>query len=283
MSSRFWEQVVADGLRVPEDRSLVEMTEELTRMLGDPDPGIRDQIAFPTLATWIDEGVYDDLLVGLGDGMSHGLDFGLGLRHDDSVFRRSFSALVLTECIDRSTTAGLAGPEVVLRWGDRLMGWLAREQDLRDYVPGKGWAHALAHGADGLAALARSPYVGRLELTVILDVVADRLLTDTDAFWVSGEDDRLALATVQVLQRDILGLDVLEPWVARVAAGAKGRGSAHQNPFRVAGNVQSYLRSLHLQLALGAQHPAVRTDLLLVLIAHLRRTNPAYFPPPRAH
>lgn len=283
MSSGFWEQVVADGLRVPEDRSLVEMTEELTRMLGDPDPDVRDGIAFPTLATWIDEGVYDDLLVGLGDGMTHGLAFGLGLSHDDSVFRRSFSALVLTECIDRSTTAGLAGPEVVLRWGDRVMGWLAREKDLRDFVPGKGWAHALAHGADALAALARSPYVGRLELTVILDVIADRLLADTDAFWVSGEDDRLALATMQVLQRNILGLDVLEPWVARVAAAAQGRGSAEVNPFRVAGNVQGYLRSLHLQLALGAQHPDVRTDLLLVLIGHLRRTNPAYFPPPRAH
>ena len=283
MTSGFWEQVVADGLRVPAERSLVDMTEELTRMLGEPDPDVRDGIAFPTLATWIDEGVYDDLLVGLGDGMSHGLDYGLGLRNDDSVFRRSFSALVLTECIDRSTSAGLAGPEVVLRWGDRVMGWLAREQDLRDFVPGKGWAHAVAHGADALAALARSPHVGRLELTVVLDVIADRLLAPTDAFWVSGEDDRLALATMHVLQRDILGIDVLEPWVARVAAGAQGHGNAHQNPFRVAGNVQGYLRSLHLQLALTAQHPRVRTDLLLVLIGQLRRTNPAYFPPARAH
>ncbi|MCX6396430.1 MAG: DUF2785 domain-containing protein [Propionibacteriales bacterium] len=283
MSSGFWEQVVADGLAVPDDRSLVEMTEELTRMLGDPDPEVRDGIAFPALATWIDEGIYDDLLVGLGDGMTHGLAYGLGLTDDDSVFRRSFSALVLTECIDRSTSQGLAGPDVLLRWGDRVMGWLAREQDFRDFVPGKGWAHALAHGADALAALARSPYLGRLELTVILDVIADRLLADTDAFWVCGEDDRLALATVQVLQRNILGLDVLEPWVARVAAGARGRGTADQHPFRVAGNVQGFLRSLHLQLALGAERPSVRTDLLLTLIVHLRRINPAYFPPPRAH
>lgn len=283
MSSGFWEQVVADGLRVPPDRSLVEMTEDLTRMLGDPDPEIRDGIAFPTLATWIDEGVYDDLLVGLGDGMCHGLDIGLGQRGDDSVFRRSFSALILTECIDRSTATGLAGPDVVLRWGDRLMGWLAREQDLRGFVPGKGWAHAVAHGADALGALARSPHLGRLELTVILDVVADRLLAPTEEFLVCGEDDRLAFATLHLLRRNILDLAVLEPWVARLAAGAQGNGDADTNPFRVAGNVQGYLRSLHLQLALTAEHPAVRTDLLLVLIAHLRRTNPAYFAPPRAH
>ncbi len=284
MTSGFWEQVVADGLKVPPDRSLVEMTEDLTRMLGDTDPRIRDGIAFPTIATWIDDGVYDDLLIGLGDGMCHGLGIGLGRTEDDSVFRRSFSALVLTECIDRSTAADLAGPEVVLRWGDRLMGWLAREQDLRGFVPGKGWAHALAHGADALGALARSPYLGRLELTVILDVIADRLLAPTSAFLVCGEDDRLAYATMHLLRRNVVGIDVLEPWVARLASGARSQGGSDGvNPFEVSGNVQGYLRSLHLQLALATDHPEVRSDLLLVLMAHLRASNPAYFTPVRQH
>jgi hypothetical protein len=283
MSSGFWEQVVADGLKVPRERSLVEMTEDLTRMLGDPDPDVRDGIAFPTMATWIDEGVYDDLLVGLGDGMCHGLDIGLGEVESDSVFRRSFSALILTECIDRTTRAALGGPNVVLRWGDRIMSWYSRERDLRGFVPGKGWAHAVAHGADALGALARSPVLGRLELTVILDVIADRLLTPTDTFFVCGEGDRLAFATMHLLRRDVLGIDVLEPWVARLAAGAVGRGSVNRNPYLVSGNVQAYLRSLHLQLALNtvaSGHPAVRSDLLLVLTDKLRATNPAYFTPP---
>jgi Protein of unknown function (DUF2785) len=286
MPSGFWEQVVADGLKVPQDRSLVEMTEDLTRMLGDPDPEVRDGIAFPTMATWIDEGVYDDLLVGLGDGMCHGLDIGLGDIESDSVFRRSFSALILTECIDRTTRAALGGPNVVLRWGDRIMSWYSRERDLRGFVPGKGWAHAVAHGADALGALARSPVLGRLELTVILDVIADRLLTPTDAFFVCGEGDRLAFATMHLLRRNVLGIDVLEPWVARLAAGAVGRGSIDRNPYMVAGNVQSYLRSLHLQLALNtvaSGHPAVRSDLLLVLTDRLRATNPAYFSTPGSH
>jgi hypothetical protein len=215
--------------------------------------------------------------------MCHGLDIGLGDVESDSVFRRSFSALILTECIDRTTRAALGGPNVVLRWGDRIMSWYSRERDLRGFVPGKGWAHAVAHGADALGALARSPVLGRLELTVILDVIADRLLIPTDTFFVCGEGDRLAFATMHLLRRDVLGIDVLEPWVARLAAGAVGRGSVHRNPYLVAGNVQSYLRSLHLQLALNTAasgHPAVRPDLLLVLTDKLRATNPAYFTPP---
>jgi hypothetical protein len=286
MPSGFWEQVVADGLKVPQDRSLVEMTEDLTRMLGDPDPEVRDGIAFPTMATWIDEGVYDDLLVGLGDGMCHGLDIGLGDPESDTVFRRSFSALILTECIDRTTRAALGGPNVVLRWGDRIMSWYSRERDLRGFVPGKGWAHAVAHGADALGALARSPVLGRLELTVILDVIADRLLTPTEAFFICGEGDRLAYATMHLLRRNVLGIDVLEPWIARLAAGAVGRGSIDRNPYLVSGNVQSYLRSLHLQLSLNtvaSGHPVVRSDLLLVLADTLRGTNPAYFSTPGSH
>ncbi|MGN6251751.1 MAG: DUF2785 domain-containing protein [Marmoricola sp.] len=276
----FWQQVVADGLRVPQDRPLADMTVELTTMLGDPDPAIRDGIAFPTLATWIHEGVYDDLLPGLGDGMGVGLEQGLGEDGTDTVFVRSYSALVLAECLDRDTAADVLTAETVLRWGDRLMTWYVREQDLRGFVAGKGWAHAVAHGADALAALARSPRLGRNELVVLLDVVADRLLAGTEAFFVAGEADRMALPVRQVLQRDLVGLSILEPWVARVAAHAIAAGSPTQHPFRVAGNAQAFLRSLQLQLALGSPQPPCRTDLLLVLVEQLRATNAPYFPRP---
>jgi hypothetical protein len=276
----FWQQVVAGGLRVPQDRPLADMTVELTAMLGDPDPDVRDGIGFPTLATWIGEGVYDDLLPGLGDGMGVGVEQGLGESGTDSVFIRSYSALVLGECLDRDTRAGVLPAETVLRWGDRLMTWYVRERDLRGFVAGKGWAHAVAHGADALAALARSPHLGRNELVVLLDVVADRLLAPTEEFFVAGEVDRLALTVRQVLQRDVLELSILEPWVARIAAHAIPAGSPTRHPFRVAGNAQAFLRSLQLQVALGTPQPAVRTDLLLVLVEQLRATNAPYFPRP---
>lgn len=273
MSLGFWDQVIANGLEVPKDRPLADVTEELTRMLGDPDPRVRDEIAFPALATWIDEGVYDDLLVGLGDGIATGLAEGLG-NVDDSVFRRSWSAAVLAEIVDRDTSALLLAPDVVLRWGDQLMTWLCREQDLRGFVPGRGYAHAVAHGADTLGALARSPHFGRLELIVVLDVIADRLLLPTEEFLTAGEDDRLAFATMHLLCRNLLGLDVLTPWANRLAAGATPSGDPDHHPFHVAGNVQSYLRSLYLQLAVGDLKPEVRADLLLVLREALRSTNP---------
>ncbi|MEI2669882.1 MAG: DUF2785 domain-containing protein [Marmoricola sp.] len=271
-----WERVIADGVRVPAGISLGDLTADLTRMLGDPDPYVRDAVAFPTIATWISEGVYDDLLSALGDGMCTGLRVGLGESETDTVFRRSFSALVLAECIDRDNQANVLSDHTILSWGDQLTTWLPRENDLRGFVVTKGYAHAIAHGGDALAALSRSPKIGRMELLVLLDVIADRLLTPTKQFFVCAEEDRLAHAVVNILNRDLLELDVLEPWLARLANGAYMSGNANRNPFLVSGNVQKFLRSLHMQLSLGRSRPAVRADLLLSLSDQLRRTNAGF-------
>jgi hypothetical protein len=277
MSGSYWESVHATGLAVPSDRPLDELTTELTRMLGDPDPEIRETIAVPTLVTWIQRGVYDDLLAGLGDGMAAGLS--VGLSHpadDDSAFRRSSSAIVLTACIDRDNSRPLVPGGKVLEWGDRLATWLLRERDLRGFVTGRGWVRTIARGADALAVLAASPHVSRPELTVLLDVVADRVLARSTVRFGHDEPDRLAAATMAVLRRNALPLTVLEPWVARIAAVASAPERHDDAAVTTSANAQSFLRSLHLRLALGQgqRQPDVRADLLLVVIDALRRTNP---------
>jgi hypothetical protein len=278
-SAAFWERVVAEGHKVPEGRSLADLTSELTTMLGAPDPNERDGIAYPTLATWISEGVYDELLEGLGDGMAAGLTVGLGQNGTDSVFRRSFSVLVLAGCVERDSEAHLVPADTVLRWGDRIASWYVRERDLRGFVPGKGWAHTMAHGADAVGALAQSEAMERLELTVLLDVMADRLLLPTEQHLVHAEPDRMALATMKILRRNAVGLEVLEPWIARLAQHARPTteraGNLH-DPFLVNGNVHAFLRALHLLLALASNPPACRSDLLLTVIDQLKQVNVEY-------
>jgi hypothetical protein len=280
MSGSYWKQVHAEGLTVPSDRPLDDLTAELTRMLGSPDPAHRDGMAYPTLATWIHRGVYDDLLAGLGDGMAMWLRVGLGEAGTDSVFRRSFSALVLAECIARDNSRSLMTGDKILEWGDRVATWLLRERDLRGYAPGNGWAHAVAHGADALGTLAESPHLSTNELTVVLDVIADRLLLPVDRLFTAGEPDRLALATMKVLRRNRVPLRVLEPWIARLAAAAAPRSSHDdRDPYLAGGNAEAFLRSLYLQLSLGPLPPEVRSDLLLVVVDALKATNPHYLRP----
>jgi hypothetical protein len=274
MSGYYWRQVLERGLEVPTDRPLDELTAELTRMLGSPDPVERDRTAYPALGTWIDRGVYDELLPGLGDGMAAGLAVGLGEQGTDTVFRRAFSVLVLATVIERDTKELLLPAEQVLRWGDKIVGWYLRERDLRGYVEGKGWAHAIAHGADAIAALAGSRHFGVPELTVLLDVIADRLAISETAL-LSGEPDRMAHAVMEVLCRDLVPLNVVEPWVRRLARmasldGVRGEG----DPYAASNNAQQTLRALYLQLALAPRPPAERADLILMTVDALRATNP---------
>lgn len=274
MATGHWQEILSKGLAVPDDRQLGDLTAELTTMLGSPDPELRDGTAYPALATWIERGVYDDLLAGLGDGMAAGLTVGLGERDTDSVFRRSFSALVLAECLARDNDQNLLPSDRVFDWGDRVASWYLRERDTRGFVPGKGWAHAIAHGADALGILAQSPHFATNELTVLLDVMADRLLMPDGDLLVAGETDRVAAATMQVLRRNVVSLKVLEPWISRIAQAASPFASTGESdPYALTGNAQAFLRSLHLQLTLAGDPPQVRPDLILTLVDALKGTN----------
>ncbi|MCW2738969.1 DUF2785 domain-containing protein [Nocardioides sp.] len=278
MSIGYWDQVQAAGFEVPADRPLDDLTAELTTMLGSTRPEVRDGTAFPALSTWIDRGVYDDLLAGLGDGMVAGLSVGLGEAGTDTVFRRSFSALILAACLERDTAQHLLPGAKILEWGDRVATWFLTEKDTRGFVPDKGWAHAVAHGADAIGALAESPHVAGPEHAVLLDILAERLLLQpADEPLAAGEPDRIAAAVMQVLRRNTLGTDVLEPWVHRLAAsGNPFHGPVDHDPFAPTAAPQAFLRALFVHLSLAPQAPIVRPDLLLVVIDALRMSNSPY-------
>jgi len=282
MPSVNWNRVHDDDFRVPSDQPLADLTAELTGLLGDVDPQRRDKLAYPVLATWIERGVYDDLLPGLGDGMAAGLGVGLGEVEGDRVFRRSFSALILGECIARDAMQPLVPGGKVLEWGDRIATWLLAERDLRGYVPGKGWAHAIAHGADALGTLAGSPHTAVGELTVILDVIAERVMQPADRIFSSGEPDRLALATMQVLRRDRVPFDLIEPWVERLGRHAASRPRRRDvDPYLHGGNADAFLRALYFQLAFAPKPPAVRSNVLLLVVDALKAAHPHYLGAPQ--
>ena len=93
------------------------------------------------------------------------------------------------------------------------------------------------------------------------------------------------------LHRNLLGIDFIEPWVARIAnALIRPRTATGGWPTPTAFNVLSFLRALHVQIAIGvkgrntttdralfAAVPEVRTDVLLTLLDHLRKGSPWLF------
>ncbi|MEJ7629430.1 MAG: DUF2785 domain-containing protein [Nocardioidaceae bacterium] len=290
MVEEYWQRIIESRFVVPSDRPLPELTAELVEMLGAVDPERRDRVAFSVLASWIEAGVYDDLLTTLGDSVCRGLTVGIGTVDDDTVFRRSFSALILAGCIERDTVAHLLPVDVVMRWAESALTWFSRERDDRGWVDGAGWAHTVAHGADLILALGESPHLEVTHLQVLLEVIAERV-SATTAFLHAGEDDRLAYAVLTIVQRNLLGSEPLEAWVATLGALSE---QTRMTPLGDAGwtaaaqNAKQLLRTLYAHVSIGilprhasldfSAAPSARPDLLLALAAAAPRASPWLYP-----
>ena len=256
-------------------------------MLGSTDPVERDEIAYPILATWISEGVYDDLL--RRPRRRHGRRAHPGGSGEDE-HRLGVPAQLLRAGagrVHRARQRRVAGcpPRRSCEWGDRIAaGWCASATSAGS-CPDKGWAHAVAHGADAIGALADSPHFGLNELTVLLDVIADR---------VRPRDPGPALQRrARPAGAGDDGACCGGGW-CRCGSSSRGCARHHRGRDRtprpaevatrtcVSGNPEAFLRALHLQLALAPEPIDVRADLLLELVDALRATNADYLRARRA-
>ena len=86
----------------------------------------------------------------------------LGARTSDSVFTRSFSVLLVALALHHHQNQPFLSAEDLRRVKADLCRYIEKENDLRGYVVGKGWAHAPAHAADALGALAKCETLGKL-------------------------------------------------------------------------------------------------------------------------
>jgi len=63
--------------------------------------------------------------------------------------------------------------------------------------------------------------------------------------------------------------------VARLGQTARRR-STNGDPYLLSGNTEAFLRALYIQLALSNDIPQIRGDLLLVVVAALKKSNATY-------
>lgn len=258
----FWEKIRADDMRPPSEHPIDLLIEELEHMLRSPVEQVRDTFALEILGDWVLAGHCDHDLADLGDRLCAALFRGLGEPVGDSVFGRSFSALTLGLCIERDNTVRLLGFETVQRWLGAFLMWWELEADLRGIVdPKKGVAHAVAHGADVIAAVARSRHLDSAQAKVLLGSVVVRLRTSDSGPLLFGEDDRLAYATMTLLHRGDLGVAELRQATEPLAHLGRSEQRYDLDPHAYSRlNTLNWLRALYLQLRLGVQPMPWVTD-----------------------
>jgi hypothetical protein len=278
MDKDFWRSIVENDCAIPAGHTARELLDELTENLASTDAELRDNLALTILATWLERGAYTNIeMRALIPPMLIGLRAGIGEIGTDLVFQRTFSALILAELVHVDNKQPYLLDSEVFDVMDKALAYLLAEHDPRGYVPGKGWAHALAHTADLLMVLARSRYLGKSELLHILQVIAARLVDTGHIIYIDNEDERLVNAVMAVLERNLLELDNLKAWSESIV---RPDGEGWKDAFlsetrnRTRFNIKTFLRSLHYRLVKSEAPPAIAAEFIPVLRESLKVLTP---------
>ncbi|PQP90626.1 DUF2785 domain-containing protein [Paenibacillus sp. AR247] len=196
-----------------------EMISFMLENIGATDPRLRDELIYGTLARWIHNDFFNE------DQLEHILTKATDDNHlfhqigevcTDSVFKRSFSALAAAAVLQKDQNDVRLDQDTVSGLLERVCQYLEMEQDTRGYVEGKGWAHAIAHGADLLAAAVRhqlSPVDG--SGWRVLNVVGQTLFKGY--VYSDDEDERLIQVLIALLHRKDSGEVNLGLWLQGIA------------------------------------------------------------------
>jgi len=229
----FWRAIVRGKYALPNGSDVPALAGELTDMLASADPELRDEIAYSTLASWIYQQkiLNGEALRPLTERLIANLRVGIGERDTDSVFRRSFSALVLSVVIARDNADPFLEAGEWRRVEQAALDYFAAEQDVRGYEFEKGWLHSAAHTADLLKFLGRSRYLDAPGQTRFLNAIGQKLVTSPVVF-THGEDERFARALLSLVNRKDFDPAQFTEWLGEILS--RSPVGARESAVRVA-------------------------------------------------
>jgi hypothetical protein len=191
-----------------------ELAVALLDNLGSPDPRLRDELSLTLLWRLVDEDrlapSQQEALLRLATDADH-LFSAIGSQGDDTVFRRTFSVLVVPMVVGADSERLRLTPAAVEASRMAVMAYARGERDWRGYVPGKGWAHAVAHTADALGALGLHPHTPPTDAVALLTTIHDLATVPYPLGYL--EDDRLAFAAWRLMQSGRVPDESLEHWL----------------------------------------------------------------------
>jgi hypothetical protein len=217
--------------------------------LGATDSELRDDLIYTALAYWLlrhrllTSAQRSWLLTTVLD--DEHLFAGIGEHDTDSVFTRTFSVLLLPLLLIAERHDPQWDTAEFTRIKMALLRYLTEERDLRGYVPGKGWAHGMAHAADALDDLAQAEALQSADLVDLLGAI-QRVVSVGHVAYAHLEEERLVTAVLAILKREAVASDVWSDWSERFATDVNAIGFQPGDYTRV--NVKSFLQSLSFRL-----------------------------------
>lgn len=230
---------------VASDRARNRLALALAACLGDPDPTLRDGIAFEALAHWMRaRQLTSQTMLALADALEPRLR-----TYDDTGFHPPFAALVLSEVARADRIDPFMTSERRHQLLQAALTYFVGVVDYRGFDDREGWRHGVAHGADLLLQLALNPAFGRHELTLIRNYLGAQIAPSGHAYRY-GESERLARPIIFMAQRGVFSADEWREWLTsstRVEADALNSQAGLTRRH----NMMAFLSVLYMQASLS--------------------------------
>ncbi|MCP4984512.1 MAG: DUF2785 domain-containing protein [Colwellia sp.] len=186
---------------------------QLLNCLANPDPKVRDGIAFEALSHWmrnkeLNTSTYQLMFNQLIKAVTEQVD-------DEYGVYQPFAVLILAELarVDRkSAYLSVSQRQKLLNYAIKH---LANVRDYRGFDNIVGWRHNVAHTADLLLQLFLNSNINKLQLDAILKALASQV-SPSEHFYIYGEAKRLALPVAYVFLRKLHTVAEWENWLTEI-------------------------------------------------------------------
>ena len=221
------------------------LAQGLLQCLGDPDPALRDDIAYSALMAWMRASDFDaDTLRGMRDTLYAQLD-----GDDEPGFRRPYAALVLSEVARTDRTHPWMTPEERVAMVEKAASFVESVRDYRGFDDKQGWRHGVAHGSDWLMQLALNPALERAQTGRILTAIATQVVPEAAPAYVFGEGGRLARPVEYIAKRGIYSEADWTAWFAALPPKIGDAAQAYNDSKWLARrhDLMAFLMSLYIE------------------------------------
>lgn len=267
------QKIKEDNYRIPIDFRITDLVFEMLNHIGNPEPKLRDELIYSILAHWIiNDYITDDKLKEILDIVMDDkhLFYRIGESNTDSVFTRSFSALLIAPILYYHRKHILFSKEELINIFKKVVRYSLEEADLRGYVENNGWAHSAAHTADVLDELALCSEIGNEELRSLLEIIKVKVCVGSYVY-IHREDERLVTAVISIMGRNLLSTEEICKWIKSYRE-IKSTG-IYMNDYKTKINIRNFIRSLYFRI-LSIEEPSevlerVRDTLMHIIITEI--------------
>ncbi|MGE6256751.1 DUF2785 domain-containing protein [Heyndrickxia sporothermodurans] len=213
-------KIINHQFALPDGLSEYEAVLQIVQILGSTDAELRDDLGYHVLSKWLLEKNFlsaTQLEELLNRALSNDMLFHhIGEEETDSVFLRSFSALLIALILIRDNREQFLSESAFRLVMDRVVSYCYLEKDFRSYDEEKGWAHAPAHISDVIDECMINRFVTVDDCNKLWHGLLS-LLERAPHVYDAEEDERMATAVTSMIENGKVSLSTLVDWLEEMS------------------------------------------------------------------